>query len=223
MFKRTFERTFKQRTKVGPSYSDWFEVIREILQGSTLGPLLFNIFINDVFVIQKSYICNFAENSDDDSKKPLEGSSGSYTEEADVFEEVVQSTDCRKVLFNCLNNLEQKMNDLYMLANSNKEMKIKADKKLIDLTSSGKFLISKFDDLEKERKEKHELINTLQIEISSLKFAVKSFEKKADDHKQYLNRNYLLNHGLNETKTTERDKMVLDIEMSQVNIGRSHM
>ena len=222
MFKRTFERTFKQRTKVGSSYRDWFEVIREILQGSTLGPLLFNIFINDVFVIQKSYICDFAENSDDDSKKPLEGSSGCYTEEADVFEEVVQSTDCRKVLFNCLNNLEQKTNDLYMLANSNKKMKIKANKKLTDVTSSRKFLISKFDDLEKERKEK-QLINTLQIEVSSLKFAVKSFEKKADDHEQYLHRNYLLNYGLNETKTAERDKMVLDIEMSQVNVGRSHM
>ena len=50
-----------------------------------------------------------------------------------------------------------------MPANSNKEMQIKGDKKLIDLTSSGEFLISKFDDLEKQRKEKHELINTLQI------------------------------------------------------------
>ena len=110
-----------------------------------------------------------------------------------------------------------------MLANINKEMKIKGDKKLIDLTSSRKFLISKFDDLQKERKEKHELLDTLQIKVSSLKFAIKSFEKKADHHEQYLHRNYLLNHGLNETKTAERDKMVLDIEMSQISIDRSHM
>ena len=40
-----------------------------------------------------------------------------------------------EVLFNCLKNLEQKMNGLYMLANSNKEMQIKGDKQLIDLTS----------------------------------------------------------------------------------------
>ena len=41
-----------------------------------------------------------------DSKKPREVSSGSYTEEDDVFEEGVESADCRKVLFNCLKNLE---------------------------------------------------------------------------------------------------------------------
>ena len=44
------------------------------------------------------------------------------------------------------------MNDLYMLANTNKETQIKGDKQLIDLTSSVKFLTSKFDELEKERK-----------------------------------------------------------------------
>ena len=59
---------------------------------------------------------------DDDSKKLRDGSSGSYTDEADIFEEGVKSVDCRKVLFNCLKDLEEKMNDLYMLANSYKEM-----------------------------------------------------------------------------------------------------
>ena len=46
------------------------------------------------------------------------------------------------------------MNDLYMLANSNKEMQMKGDKQLIEITSSVEFLTSKFDELEKERKEK---------------------------------------------------------------------
>ena len=36
------------------------------------------------------------------------------------------------------------MNDLFILANSNKEMQIKGDKQL-DLISSVEFLISKFD------------------------------------------------------------------------------
>ena len=54
----------KQRTKVGSSYSDWFEFTRGIPQGSTLGSLPFNIFINDVFFeIQKSNICNFADDN----------------------------------------------------------------------------------------------------------------------------------------------------------------
>ena len=108
-----------------------------------------------------------------------ESSSGSYTDEADIFEEYVESAYCRKVSLNCLKNLEQKMNDLYMLANSNKEMQIKGDKQLIDLNSSVEFLATKFDELEKERKEKDELINSLQIEVSSLKVEVKNLEKKS--------------------------------------------
>ena len=41
-----------------------------------------------------------------------------------------------------------------MLANSNKEMQIKGDKQLIDVTSSVEFLTSKFDELDRKRKEK---------------------------------------------------------------------
>ena len=116
-----------------------------------------------------------------------------------------------------------------MLANSNKEMQIKGDKQLIDITSSVEFLTSQFDKLEKERKEKDELINSLQIEVSSLKVEVKNLEKNPDDQERYSRRNCLLIHGLNKTKTKDTKEMVLDVindklnmEMSQVSIDRSH-
>ena len=51
----------KQRTKMGSTYSDWSEVLRRIPQRSILGPLLFNIFINNIFFfIQKSGTCSFS-------------------------------------------------------------------------------------------------------------------------------------------------------------------
>ena len=54
----------KQPTKIKSPYSDWYDIVRLVPQGSFLGLLLFNSFINDLFLfIERTSICNFADDN----------------------------------------------------------------------------------------------------------------------------------------------------------------
>ena len=53
----------QQRISINVSFSDWSEVITCIPQGSILGLLLFNIFLNIFMFISKCDLCNYADDS----------------------------------------------------------------------------------------------------------------------------------------------------------------
>ena len=53
-----------QRVNINSNFSEWWKILLRLPQGSILGPLLFYIFITDIFFfIQEAYICNFADDN----------------------------------------------------------------------------------------------------------------------------------------------------------------
>ena len=54
----------RQQARIRNSFSDWFEVILGVRQGSILRPLLFNVFLADIFLVLKDVgIANFADDN----------------------------------------------------------------------------------------------------------------------------------------------------------------
>ena len=61
-----------------------------------------------------------------------------------VFNEGIDPSGCREILFNCLKNLEAKVMDIYEQGNENKNMHIKGEKQLVDLEESVKFMTRQY-------------------------------------------------------------------------------
>ena len=53
-----------QRFKINTAFSSWTQLLQGVRQGSVLGLILFNIYINDMFFALKGIdICNFEDDT----------------------------------------------------------------------------------------------------------------------------------------------------------------
>ena len=80
----------------------------------------------------------------------------------------MDSSSFTSIVFDCLKNLESKVNKIFANTNNLKENQIKGEKQLTDLAKILKFLSEKFHEFEADRKLKEEIIKSLLGQVSVL-------------------------------------------------------
>ena len=153
----------------------------------------------------------------EDPKKAREGSLDcsqiSQTSDIpdDVFTKSLNSPNCVAILFNCLKNLESKMKEISVSSKETTASQIKGEKLLSDLTNSVQLISDKFDEYEKDRKAKDELIMKLQTQVTELTDKVSNLSVQIDKQEQYFRRNCLLMHGVEENENEDTDTLSINI------------
>ena len=66
-FMRSYLANRLQRCNINNSFSEWAKISAGVPQGSISGPLLFNIFVNDIFLFLKKF--DLADYADDGSPR----------------------------------------------------------------------------------------------------------------------------------------------------------
>ena len=109
-----------------------------------------------------------SKTTEEPKKRKETTSSSSMIEECDVFNDALDNEDCRGTLLNCLKNLEKEVKIIRSLVDQNRQTQIKGEHSLADLSKSVKFITEKFDEYDKEREEKNEIIKKLNEKVSDL-------------------------------------------------------
>ena len=135
-FVHSYLKNRMQRTKINSEYSSWEETIFGVPQGSILGPLLFNIFLCDLFlIIENIDIVSYA----DDNTPYTTGNS---------IEEVIQKLEnAAKTLFQWFSDNQMKANPdkCHFLCSSNREVSLTIENRITKNSKFEKLLGIKLD------------------------------------------------------------------------------
>ena len=131
-----------------------------------------------------------------------------------------------KILYNCMQNIEKKLEVLDSKLEATHRSQIKGVWQLSSLKETVEFLSKKFDDLVKE---KDEQIKNLTEKNKELKKKIQDLEIEQDQQEQNSRRNCLLLHGIEENKKENTDRLVTEnikkytgIELPDFDIDRFH-
>ena len=77
-----------------------------------------------------------------------------------------------------MKNLQEKMNELFQITFSTKDSQIKGELQLKELNEAVNFISTRFDQYEKERKEREEVIKNLEEYVSVMNKKIENLYKK---------------------------------------------
>ena len=109
-------------------------------------------------------------NNGNEPKRQFEDSVADLILSDEVFlEENLQSSRVIGILLNVLNKLEKQVAEIYQISDTTKTSQIKGEEQLNDILQTVKFINAKFDEFEKDKKEKEEQIKNLESEVTKMK------------------------------------------------------
>ena len=116
-----------------------------------------------------------------------------------------------------MQNLEKQVGQIFKMLEKIEGRQIKDECQLADLAKGVDFITQKFDECEKDRREKDAVTATLQSELNSAGMKVEDLEKKVDRQEQYSRGNCILIHRLKEEKNDSTDDRVLKLFREELN------
>ena len=126
----------KQRTKNGNIYSTWLDIIFGVPQGSILGPLLFNVFLADLF---------FAVNDIDITSSADDNTPYMIVDNVDDL--IISLQQASSGLFELFENnlLKSNADKCHLLVSTNDRISMNVDRFKMSKSDTEKLLSVKFD------------------------------------------------------------------------------
>ena len=150
-------------------------------------------------------------NNGEEPKKLIE--EGSQTDSGDVWDDVflvgLPSDQANSAMIQYMKRFEAQLKDLHNTTEQTKNSQIKGEEHLRELTKFIEFANNRFDEYEKEKKEKDELIKNLRKDVNDMAGIIDNLSLGLDRQEQYSRRNCLLLHNIPETSNENTDDLVI--------------
>ena len=120
----------KQRTKVNHAYSLWDEILFGVPQGSILGPILFNIFLSDLFLVISN--TDFFSYADDNTI---------YDSDNSIDDVISSLQESAEKLFQWLSHNQMKgtIDKCHLIVSTDEPIEIRVGESLIKSSTCEKF------------------------------------------------------------------------------------